>query len=63
MHWPDIAALGVWRKLELYFVFLEPSLTDKQLQELAIEVDRVEKVFKALIDEQPLDFAFPFVKE
>jgi len=38
-------------------------LTDKQLQELAIEVDRVEKVFKALIDEQPLDFAFPFVKE
>jgi hypothetical protein len=30
---------------------------------LDIEVNRIEKVFKSVLDEQPLDFAFSFVKE
>lgn len=45
------------------FNSLEPSLTDQQLESLAYEVERVEKVFKTLMLEQPLDFALSIVKE
>jgi hypothetical protein len=42
---------------------VDPSLSDQQLEQLAIEVDRIEKVFRSLMEEQPLDFAMGFLKE
>ena len=47
----------------LSIAILEPSLTDQELEQLTVEIDRIQKVFKSVMEEQPLDFAFSFVKE
>ena len=35
----------------------DPSLSDDQRQQLAAEIERLEKVFQTLLLEQPLDFS------
>ena len=57
---PNSLFLLIFPQINFY---KEPSLTEQQLESLAFEVERIEKVFKTLLAEQPLEFALSVVKE